>query len=121
MKTSRKYFDTCKSVASNLWSNQKVILSPYFFENLREKYAYIKDLEEIRILTNILEKSINEHNSKIQSKKTKLENLRFDDNQKWCKSELFSGINMPFNEIDKKIIENPNIDSYEIYSNFFRK
>jgi hypothetical protein len=117
MINNRKYFDVCKYVASNLLSEQKMSTELYF-EYLENEYLHKKDLEEITVVTGLLQRLIGERNSKIQAHRTKLENLRFGS--RWLESTLWNGINMPYMEIERKISENPYMDGYEIYSKFFR-
>jgi hypothetical protein len=116
MTNDRKFFDACKYVAKKLLLDQKMSTNLYF-QYLENEYCYKKDLEEIRVITGLLQRLIEDRNSKIQVRTTKLENLRFGD--RWLESTLWNRINIPYREIEGKIAENPDMDGYDIYSKFF--
>jgi hypothetical protein len=117
MTNDRKFFDACKYVAKKLLSEQKMSTDLYF-QYLKDEYLYKNDLEEIRVVTGLLQRLIEDRNSKIQVRTTKLENLRFGD--RWLESTLWNGINIPYREIERKIAEYPDMDEYDIYSKFFK-
>ena len=117
MTQKEKFFTICKYVAINALRNQEVVIKQ--FEYIKQQYDYKKDLEEVRVLTNILEKLINERNSKIQANITKIDNMRCDEGDKWLESKLLKGINIPFKKIREKITEYPDMDYYDIYRNYF--
>ncbi len=67
-----------------------------------------------KILSELLIEEIERHNSSIQAKRTRLENLKYKDHRTY-QSKLIIGHNVPFRTIDKLIKENPDLEEYDIW------
>lgn len=106
-----KKFQIAKYWADNKLSEQKA----YIFDEKRIwKQLNRKGLGDAQVLFKMMLKEINNHNAKIQKKKTLLDNLRWKGINTF-RSKVFSGLSLPLKTIDKLIKENPDKDSYEIY------
>lgn len=102
-------FGVVKSLVDQEMANQKV-------------HIYTKDIDRMvsnagiraKVLSDLLVKELKEHNSAIESKRTKLRNLRYKDHTTY-RSKLIVGHNVPFNKIKQLIKDHPEADSYDIY------
>ena len=75
----------------------------------------VKNLDTTgKVLAELLEKHIKEHNSKINATYTRIDNLKYK-NHKTYQSSLIKGHDVPFSLIDKLLKENPEKDWYDIY------
>lgn len=87
---------------------------------LDESYFYEKckhpDLSDARCLFRMILKEVENHNSKIQSKRTLLTNLKYKP--KYLSSSIFAGLKVPVKEIEKLIDANPDKSPYECYRLF---
>lgn len=100
------------------------IVKSYVNRKLSEKRAHIceRDLRKsihnvglnAKVLADLLVKEINEHNSKIDATRTRLDKLKYT-NHKVYQSKLIVGHNVPYRKIDQLITENPDSDWYDLY------
>jgi len=105
----RKQFEVARYWADDELSNQRVYIAG---DNFLEKTNH-RDLLDARCLYRMILKEIEEHNSKVKTKQTLRQNLRYSS--KWQSSKVFSGMSIPIKQIDKLINDNPDKNSYELY------
>lgn len=90
-------------------SNQKC----YLDENEFFKRCNHPDLSDARCLYRMILKEVESHNSKIQSKRNLLDNLKYKP--KYLSSSIFSGLKVPIKELEKLVSENTDKTPYECY------
>ena len=97
------------SYVKQKYSEKKIY---YNSEELLRMVNRRNELEDASCLLRMGFKLISEHNSKIQSKITQLDNMNFRKN--YLESSVFAGISIPLRQISKLIDENPDKNYYEI-------
>lgn len=102
-------FWVVKWFAKHYYSEKKV---HYYKEELLRNTSGT-GLEDANCLIRMAFKEIDEHNSKLNTKISLLENLKYSP--KYLQSSLFSGISIPFRKIETLIDENPDKQTYEIF------
>lgn len=112
---SQKLFVVAKYWATDELENQKThIGGEYLMERIQHD-----DLSDARCLLRMILKLIEEHNTRLNIKITLLKNLSYPRDWqspvKWQSSKVFSGMMLPFKQIEKLISDNPDKDYYEIY------
>ena len=110
-----KIFQAVKYWADNALSNQKA----YLYEEDFYRRCSHPDLSDARCLYRMIVKEVEAHNSKIQAKRTLLDNMRYKP--KYLGSSIFSGLKVPVKEIEKFISENPDKSSYDCYREIVNK
>ena len=95
------------------WADQ-FLLSKMFFYDLKNLLSRLEDpeLSDARCLTRMIQKEVDEFNSKIRTKRKLLSKLRYKTRMT---SNLFTGMPIPAKQIERLIEENPDKDSYEIF------
>ena len=71
-----------------------------------------KELADARTLLKLMFQEVENHNAKIKSKLTLLNNLNYKRN--WLSSNCFSGLSIPLKRIDEFVTANPEMEVYQI-------
>lgn len=105
----RRVFQAVKCWTDSALSNQKCYLDEVeFYRRINHP-----DLSDARCLYRMIIKEVESHNSKIQSKRTLLDNMRYK--VRYLSSSIFSGLKVPVKELEKLIVDNPDKSPYECY------
>lgn len=98
------------------WLVEAKIEKQRCFLNRNDFYSRVDhpDLANVRMLYQLIEKLVEEHNAKIKAKITLLKKTRY--NRNWRSSSLYSCISSrEFSRIEKIVIENPEKSIAECY------
>lgn len=104
-----KKFQIIKYWVDNELSNKKCFIDEaYFFRACKNP-----ELSNSKVLFGYIKKDVEELNSKIESRRTLLKNMRYKS--KYLSSNVFNGLKIPEMKIENLMKENPTKNSYEIY------
>ncbi|GHV36033.1 hypothetical protein FACS1894178_6740 [Bacteroidia bacterium] len=113
-----KVWRVAKSIISNTYGERRV-WAENSIKTIRIELQN-KNFPTATMLLDLLEKEVNEYNSLLAAKISKLNNIEYKEGKGW-KSSFFEKFPMKWkNEILKKVDENPNIDYYTIYRENFK-
>jgi len=108
----------------NIEEKKFLIVKSYVKNKIQKKRAQLwkKDLQRTaenldntgKVLAQLFEKHVKEHNSKIDATCTRIDNLRYKDHKSY-KSSLITGNSVPFGLIDELLKKEPEKDWYDIY------
>jgi hypothetical protein len=105
----KKQFEVVLFWVSNNLSEQRVFLDKEeFFRAIRHPA-----LSDAQCLFRLIIKEVEHHNSKLQTKKALLNNLKYSS--RYLSSKVFSGLNIPTRQIDELITKFPDKRAYDIY------
>ena len=108
----RKQFQIVKYWAGEQLSKRKSYVSEDHFRRLLDELKD-QELSDARCLFRMIVKEVDQHNTKITTKITLLQNLKFARN--WSSSKVFSGMNIPNRVIDNLIEKYPDKEEYQIF------
>ncbi len=108
----RKQFQIVKYWAGEQLSKRKAYVSEDHFRRLLDELKD-QELSDARCLFRMIVKEVDQHNTKITTKITLLQNLKFARN--WSSSKVFSGMNIPNRVIDNLIEKSPDKEEYQIF------
>jgi len=108
----RKQFQVTKYWAGEQLSKRKAYVSEDHFRRLLDELKD-QELSDARCLFRMMVKEVDQHNTKIATKITLLQNLKFGRN--WNSSKVFSGMSIPNQFIDKLIEKYPDKEAYQIF------
>jgi hypothetical protein len=114
MNDKEKLFFIAKCMASDIYERRRVHIN---LDDLKSKLRRAELKDEL-VLLKFMDKSINDHNSKVSADLTRLNNLSFKSN--WMESQLFNSLKIPYRNISEAVNIYPTMDYYDIYRQFFR-
>lgn len=112
----QRQFQVVKFLANNLLEKKKIYydLSLQDFQKKCSSETY-----DIVVLYGVVCEKIEAYNSKIQAKQTRIENMKYS--RKYFASDLFNGLNIDTQLIDKLLKENPDTDPWDIYKKIIHR
>ena len=109
IEQEEKKFQIIKYWVDNELSNRKCFIDEeYFFRSCKNP-----ELSDARVLFRLIKKEVEELNSKIESRRTLLKNMRYKS--KYLGSNVFNGLKIPEMKIENLMKENLDKNSYEVY------
>ena len=106
---NQRQFKAVKYWADNNLSNQKCYLDQEEFF----RRCIHPDLSDARCLYRMILKEVEAHNSKIETRRTLLNNMRYKS--AYLSSSVFKGMDIPLKKLDSLITDNPDKNPYECY------
>ena len=109
IEQEEKKFQIIKYWVDNELSNRKCFIDEdYFFRCCKSP-----ELSVSRVLFSLIKEDFEKLNSKIESRRTLLKNMRYKS--KYLASNVFNGLKIPEMKIENLMKENSDKNSYEIY------